>query len=105
MGDQTTLGQDPNWRYSAFITNTSAGQVQYLDARHRTQLNLVEVWLPSIERQASHPGTFNSVKDLNAKLLAFINGSNDRCHPFTWTKPADEILRTAHRQATSDAGN
>jgi len=22
----------------------------------------------------------------------FIDGWNDRCHPFTWTKTADEIL-------------
>lgn len=39
-GEQAQLGQDPNWRYGAFATNTSAGQVQYLDARHRTQAHV-----------------------------------------------------------------
>ncbi|WP_082588510.1 IS630 family transposase [Terrabacter sp. Root181] len=55
-------------------------------------LNLVEVWFGIIERQAIHRGTFGSVKDLNAKIRAFVDGWNDRCHPFVWTKTADEIL-------------
>ena len=45
-------------------------------------LNLVEVWFGIIERQAIHRGTFGSVKDLNAKIRTFINGWNDRAHPF-----------------------
>ena len=32
------------------------------------------------------------VQDLIAAIDAFIDGWNDRCHPFTWTKTADEIL-------------
>jgi hypothetical protein len=38
------------------------------------------------------PRTFGSVRDLNAKIRAFIDGWNDRAHPFTWTKTADQIL-------------
>ena len=64
-------------------------------------MNLVEVWFGIIERQAIHRGTFHSVKDLNAKIRAFINGWNDRAHPFVWTKTADEILTKANRQTTS----
>jgi hypothetical protein len=56
-------------------------------------LNLVEVWFGIIERQAIHRGTFGSVKDLSAKIRAFINAWNDRAHPFTWIKTADEILQ------------
>jgi hypothetical protein len=37
-------------------------------------LNLVEVWFGNIERQAIHRGTFGSVKDLNAKIRALIDG-------------------------------
>ena len=66
-------------------------------------MNLVEVWFGIIERQAIHRGTFGSVKDLNAKIRAFIDGWNDRCHPFTWTKTADDILDKANRQQTSNA--
>ena len=65
-------------------------------------LNLVEVWFGIIERQAIHRGTFRSVRDLNAKIRAFINGWNDRKHPFVWTKTADEILKKANRQNTSN---
>jgi hypothetical protein len=39
-GEQAKLGQDPTWRYGAFTTNTSAGQIQWLDARHRTQAHV-----------------------------------------------------------------
>jgi len=65
-------------------------------------LNLVEVWFGIIEKQAIHRGTFSSIKDLNAKIRAFIDGWNDRCHPFVWTKTADEILKKANRQTTSN---
>ena len=65
-------------------------------------LNLVEVWFGIIERQAIRRGTFGSVKELNTKIRAFIDGWNDRCHPFVWTKTADEILKKANRQQTSE---
>ena len=65
-------------------------------------LNLVEVWFGIIERQAIHRGSFGSVKDLNAKIRAFVDGWNDRCHPFVWTKTPEEILNKANRQPTSN---
>ncbi|MFL6044276.1 MAG: IS630 family transposase, partial [Propionibacteriaceae bacterium] len=66
-------------------------------------LNLVEVWFGIIERQAIHRGTFPSVRDLMIKIRTFINGWNDRCQPFVWTKTPDEILKKANRKRTSDA--
>jgi len=39
-GEQAELGQDAYWRYGAFATNTPTGQVQWLDARHRTQAHV-----------------------------------------------------------------
>jgi hypothetical protein len=39
-GEQPTLGENPDWRYGAFTTNTPAGQTQWLDARHRTQAHI-----------------------------------------------------------------
>ena len=68
-------------------------------------LNLVEVWFGIIERQAIHRGSFGSVKDLNAKIRAFIDGWNDRCHPFVWTKTAEQILKKANRQASSNTAH
>jgi hypothetical protein len=64
-------------------------------------MNLVEVWFSIIERQAIHRGSFRSVKALNAAIRAFVDGWNDRCHPFVWTKSAEEILAKADRSATS----
>ena len=29
---------------------------------------------------------WRSVRDLNAKIRAFIDGWNDRAHPFVWTQ-------------------
>jgi transposase len=72
---------------------------------HASWMNLVEVWFSLIERQAIHRGTFGSVKDLNAKIRAYIDGWNDRAHPFVWTKTADQILKKANRQKTSNAGH
>ena len=64
-------------------------------------LNLVEVWFSIIERQAIHRGSFPSVRDLMIKIRAFINGWNDRCHPFIWTKPADQVLEKIKRKKNS----
>jgi transposase len=68
-------------------------------------LNLVEVWFSIIEKQAIHRGSFTSVRDLMIKIRAFISGWNQRCHPFIWTKPANEILdkidRKRHRISTT----
>jgi transposase len=65
-------------------------------------LNLVEVFFGIITRQAIRRGTFTSVNDLIAAIETFIDGWNDRCQPFVWTKTADEILTKAHRKPTSN---
>ena len=64
-------------------------------------MNLVEVWFGIVERQAIHRGTFRSVRELTAKINAFVDGWNDRAHPFIWTKTADQILTKANRKNTS----
>jgi transposase len=68
-------------------------------------LNLVEVFFGIITRQAIRRGTFTSVKDLITAIERFIDGWNQRCHPFVWTKTADDILTHTRRQRTSDAGH
>src|SRR6266536_3347035 len=68
-------------------------------------LNLVEVFFGIITRQAIRRGSFNSVKQLVAAIATFIEGWNQRCHPFIWTKTADEILPHTTRKRDSDAGH
>jgi hypothetical protein len=36
---------------------------------------------------------------------AFIDGWNDRAHPFTWTKTVAQILAKANRKKISNAGH
>jgi hypothetical protein len=79
-----------NPRVHAHFTPTSA-----------SWMNLVEVWFGIIERQAIRRGSYRSVRELNAKIRVFINGWNDRAHPFVWTKSAEEVPAKADRQTTS----
>jgi transposase len=55
-------------------------------------LNMVEIFFSIITRQAIRRGSFTSVKDLIVAIETFIDGWNGRCHPFTWTKTADQLL-------------
>ena len=68
---------------------------------HASWMNLVEVWFSIIERQAIHRGSYASVSDLNRRIRAFIDGWNDRKHPFIWTKTADDILNRINRKRIS----
>ena len=70
---------------------------------HASWVNLVECWFSMAERQAIHRGTYTSVKDLDAELRAYIDGWNDRAHPFTWTKTTEQILAKANRKKISNA--
>ena len=64
-------------------------------------LNLVEVVFAIIQRQALRRGDFASVDELMAAIRRFCDGWNQRCHSFTWTKDADQILTKRKRQTTS----
>src|SRR5512135_1221251 len=65
-------------------------------------LNMAEIFFGIITRQAIRRGTFTSVKDLVAAIGTFIDGWNERCQPFVWTKTADDILTHARpRKGTS----
>jgi len=67
-------------------------------------LNMVEIFFGIITRQAIRRGTFTSVKDLIAAIQTFIDGWNERCAPFVWTKTADQIIPHATKgQPTSIA--
>jgi transposase len=72
---------------------------------HASWMNLVEVWFSIAERQAIHRGSYRSVRELTTAIRAFIDGWNDRAHPFTWTKTADDILAKAKRPTTSNTAH
>jgi hypothetical protein len=60
-------------------------------------LNMVEIFFGIITRQAIRRGTFTSVKDLIGAIEVFIDGWNERCEPFVWTKTAEQIIPHATR--------
>ena len=63
-------------------------------------LNLVECFFSIITRQAIGRGTFTSVADLTAAIETYIDGWNENAEPFTWTKPADELIDKINRAKT-----
>jgi transposase len=85
---QTWLAKNP--RITMHFTPTSG-----------SWLNMVEIFFGVITRQAIRRGTFTSVKDLIAAIEVFIDGWNDRCEPFIWTKPADDIIKKAVKGKTT----
>jgi hypothetical protein len=62
---------------------------------------MVDIFFGIITRQAIRRGSYGSVRDLTDAITAFINGWNERCEPFIWTKAADTIIAKAHRKPTS----
>ncbi len=66
-------------------------------------MNLIEVWFSLNERHADPRAVFTSGMGVIVKISAYIEGWNDRSHPFLWTKTADEILKKANRMKTSNA--
>ncbi len=97
--DNYAAHKHPNVK--AWLANNPRFVVHFTPT-HASWMNLVEVWFGIVERQAIRRGVFTSVKDLNAKIRGFIDGWNDRAHPFVWTKTADQILAKANRPTTSN---
>jgi transposase len=64
-------------------------------------LNMVEIFFGIITRQAIRRGTFRSVTELKSAIETYIDGWNERCKPFVWTKTAEQILSHSRSQRTS----
>jgi transposase len=64
-------------------------------------LNMVEIFFGIITRQAIRRGSFGSVRELVNAIGKFIDGWNERCQPFVWTKDAYTIIGKAHRKSNS----
>jgi hypothetical protein len=64
-------------------------------------MNLVEVFFSIVKRQALRRGDFPSVDDLTTAISRFCQSWNEHCQPFSWTKPAHEILAKLNRTRTA----
>ncbi|HME32782.1 MAG TPA: transposase, partial [Terriglobales bacterium] len=60
-------------------------------------LNQVERWFGLITQRAIRRGSFRCVKELVAKIDAFVQHYNRPSRPFLWTATADSILQKIAR--------
>jgi putative transposase len=67
-------------------------------------LNQVEIWFNRITQQAIRRGTFQSVRELVAKIDQFVRSSNAQAQPFVWTATADSILAKIERLCNRISG-
>lgn len=67
-------------------------------------INQVERWFGIITQQAIRRGTFSSVKELVARINAFVERYNTHTRPFVWTATADSILAKIERLCSYISG-